>query len=259
MLVLNANYRRGLAQSLSAENEVASSVIAHNSSLGSVREKILRTKLDQHTPEPYRVASGFITQSAPRPWTSQQHDVLVYDASVSRPLYGSESTVVIERRAATLVAEVKTTLNAEMFKDELTKWQDVQKQRLPLSMLGFAFDGVSFDTFRSYIDAAAREAPYGLPECIVVHDKNYLYARIPYHGLENSNLPNSRRITKCQFVVDFNAAHAGEGTATTLFLDIYIRLITRPNSLGMPPTILDVCRNLIGSDECIHFIDESSL
>jgi len=151
-----------------------------------------------------------------------------------------------------MVIEVKTDLDQKAFGDVLGMWGSVYW--LPVTMLGFAYDGVQFQTFCDYIRSAVREAPCGLPECLAVHKQNYLYVRARYRGAENPSLPNRRRTTKCQFLVDLAAAGMGEGTAPALFLHWQNELLT--NSLMPDDLPLRECRELGVSGDHICIIDD---
>src|SRR4051794_18514958 len=55
-------YCQAVARGIDAEEAKARLFIHHNDSLGSAREAILRDVLVKHTPEPYKVRTGFIYQ-----------------------------------------------------------------------------------------------------------------------------------------------------------------------------------------------------
>jgi hypothetical protein len=99
-MLFKPEYRAALSHKLSASNTVATMLIKHNASVGAAREQILRDELAMRTPEPYRVSSGLISQFEPKECTSKQLDVLVYNAGVSQPLYGTPPNIVIPRKAA---------------------------------------------------------------------------------------------------------------------------------------------------------------
>jgi hypothetical protein len=247
-------YWQAVARAINAEDAKASIFIQHNQSRGAAREAILKEVLIRQTPDPYRVTSGFVFHPESACWCSKQCDVLVYDPRVARPYYAIGGLAVVPRYAANLVIEVKTTLDQASFDDILGVWEDVFW--LPVPTLGFAFDGVKFDTFRGYVQTSVKEAPRGLPDCLAVHNQNYLYVRTGYHGVESTTLPYRRRTTKCQFLVDFAAAKTGEGTASALFLHIYNLLISSP--LSLPSTLLDECRKLGVRNEHIHIINDEA-
>ena len=93
---------------------------------------------------------------------------------------------------------------------------------------GDTYDGVRFETFVNYLREAISTAPRGLPTCIAVHRQNYLYMRADYTLAPNDTLPNKRRPTKCQFAIDFGAAGTGEGTASSVLLHLYNRILKEP-------------------------------
>ena len=80
-------YWQAIANAIDAEEKKASIFIRHRPSIGVAREAILRDLLAKHTPEPYRVSTGFIYQFNTAWWNSRQCDVLVYDPTICQPDY----------------------------------------------------------------------------------------------------------------------------------------------------------------------------
>jgi hypothetical protein len=233
-------YWQAVARAIDAEDAKASIFIRHNASVGSAREAILKDVLSRQTLEPYRVTSGFVFHPPSENWCSRQCDVIVYNPMVARPYYAIGELAVVPREAAKLVIEVKTELDEKAFKEMLNVWESVFW--LPVPMLGFAYDGVRFQTFVEYLRGAIPTAPRGLPTCISVHRHNYIYMRADYWLAENEALPNKRRPTKCQFAIDFGAAGMGEGAASSMLLHLY-NLYLRGGSPHIQ-IILDSCRKL---------------
>jgi hypothetical protein len=100
-------YWQAVANGINAENQKATIFLKHNPSIGIAREAIVRDLLVKQTPEPYRVATGFIYEYGTEPWSSKQCDVLVYDPMESQPHYAIGGLSVVPRKAARLVVEVK--------------------------------------------------------------------------------------------------------------------------------------------------------
>lgn len=248
-------YWQAVAQAIDAEDAKASIFIKHNASIGAAREAILKDVLLRQTLEPYRVTSGFVFHALSDNWCSRQCDVIVYNPMVARPYYAIAELSVVPREAAKLVIEVKTELGERAFQDMLNVWESVFW--LPVSMLGFAYDGVLINTFIEYIRKAIPTAPRGLPTCIAVHRQNYIYMRSDYTGAEVEALPNKRRPSKCQFVVDFGAAGTGTGTASSMLLHLYNLLLKEP--FPNIEWILDSCRNLRVSEPHIIMLPDGPL
>jgi hypothetical protein len=240
------DYWQAVARGIDAEDQKATIFVAQNDSLGVAREAILRDLLVKQTPEPYRVSTGFIYLPNPEPWSSKQCDVLVYDPTVSQPYYAIGGFSVVPRRAAKLVIEVKTNLELETFRETLDVWKTTYW--LPIPTLGFAYEGVTFKTFLTYVGGALKDDEQGIPECIAVHRQNYLVVRSPYRLAPDQAAPRRHRPAKYHLAVDFTAAGGREGQASAAFLDFYHRLLRNDlyesylptwfNELGLPDEAL---------------------
>lgn len=248
-------YWQAVAKAIDAEDAKASIFVKHNASIGAAREAILKDVLSRQTLEPYRVTSGFVFHPISDNWCSRQCDVIVYNPMVARPYYAIGELAVVPREAANLVIEVKTELDDKAFQEMLDVWESVFW--LPVPMLGFAYDGVRFQTFVEYLRKAIPAAPRGLPTCIAVHRQNYLYMRADYTAAEDEALPNRRRPTKCQFVVDFGAAGTGEGTASSMLLHLYNLLLKE--RYPQIEWILGSCRKLGVSEPHILILPDTPL
>jgi len=223
-------YWEAVARSIDAENQKANIFITHNDSLGVAREAILRDLLVKQTPEPYRVSTGFVyyAEAKPKPWSSKQCDVLVYDPTASQPYYSIGGLSVVPRRACKLIIEVKTRLKQETFKQILGVWGSTFWLNVPT--LGFAFEGETFKSFLEYVVEAIKSEDRGVPECLAVHRDNYLMARSSYRLATNPETPNRHRPAKYHFAVNFGITNKKDGRASAAFLDFYDRLLR--NGLG---------------------------
>jgi hypothetical protein len=98
------------ARKLKADFDAAS-VILHRGVKGSNREATLRAFLDNHLPNRFRTATGFLVDSLGR--TGRQTDIMIYDA-LHAPRYscGGES-LILHRDAVPVVIEVKSNLRKE--------------------------------------------------------------------------------------------------------------------------------------------------
>ena len=216
-------YWKAVARSIDAEEQKASIFIHHKHSLGVAREAILRDLLIKHTPEPYRVGTGFIYQFNTDWWDSRQCDVLVYNPAIAQPDYAIGGLVVVNRQTARLVIEVKTSLE----KDTLQQILDVHDSVhwLPVPTLGFAYDGWTFETFLEHLTKSIKTARFGVPDCIAVHRQNYLFVRSYYRLAPRPDAPGRHRPAQYQFAVNFGATGKDEGRASATFLDFYLQLL----------------------------------
>jgi hypothetical protein len=222
-----SEYWRAVAQAINAENRKASLFLKDKHSRGIAREAILRFSIATHTPEPFKVETGFICNipsnaasgKAPELWYSSQCDVLVYDPHVARPYYSFDKLAVVSPCAARAVVEVKTDLKGSTLKEILGVWEHIRRVRIP--MFGFAFSGCSFGTFLDKLAAEIRTNPAGVPECIAVHRKNYLFVRSAYRLAPRPDKPNHHRPAQYQLAVNFGAGKDQEGIASACFFETY--------------------------------------
>lgn len=234
-------YWRAVAKAINAEDEKLSLFVNHASGLGTGREAILRRFLVTHTPEPFRIETGFIGRllapvGSPElsdQWTSMQCDLLVYNPQIARPYYAIEDLVVVPREAAAAVVEVKTDLGERSFQHMLELWKDTHW--LPVNVLGFAYDGWLFDTFIDRLKQAIRDQEFGVPDCVAVHRQNYIFIRTGYHGPPT---PKRRRPARYQLAVNFGAREDTQGLASGCFLDTFLRHL--PSTGGRAPLPIDV-------------------
>lgn len=231
-MILIPEYWRAVARGIDAEDEKASIFIRHRPSLGIARETILRTLVANHTPEPFDVHTGFInyllqnveSRKLTAHWHSKQCDLLVYDPRVDRPYYAIDQLVVVPRNAVKSVIEVKSELKLDTFQEILMIWRETGW--VPAPTFGFAFEGVKFSTFLKYLRTSIRTSLAGVPECLVVHCKNYIFVRSSYRLAPIS--PKRHRPAKYQLAVDFGSAENELGSATAMFLELYRRSLAEP-------------------------------
>src|SRR6266852_4946966 len=104
------DYWKAVALAIEAENAKAKIYVAHDASLGTAREAILRRVLVNETPGPYKVKTGLIWAACPEgnrePCVSKQCDLLVYDSHADTPLYRIDDFVVMHYNAAKFIVEV---------------------------------------------------------------------------------------------------------------------------------------------------------
>jgi hypothetical protein len=223
-------YWQAVANGINAENQKATIFLKHNPSIGIAREAILRDLLVKQTPEPFRVATGFIYEYGTVPWSSKQCDVLVYDPTTSQPHYAIGGLSVVPRKAARVVVEVKTTLEKETFTQIMGVWKKLHEsvgktQWIPPPTLAFAYDGMTFPTCLDYICNELRESSQGLPECLAVHEHNYIIVRSGYRLAVNVDIPHRHRPATYHLAVNFGAADKSDGRASAAFFDFYHYLL----------------------------------
>jgi hypothetical protein len=233
-------YWRAVAEAINAEDEKLSLFVNHPTGLGTAREAILRHFLVAHTPEPFRIKTGFICHLLAKvgspelsdQWTSKQCDLLVYNPQIARPYYAIENLVVVPREVAAAVIEVKSDLGKDSFQHMLDLWKDTHW--LPVKVLGFAYDGWVFDTFIDLLKQAIRDQEFGVPDCIAVHRQNYIFIRTGYHLAPT---PNRHRPARYQLAVNFGTAEDKQGFSSGCFLDTFLRHL--PPAGGHVPLPID--------------------
>src|SRR5262249_54985075 len=151
---------------------------------------------------PYKVKTGFVAGIAEKLVTSDQCDILVYDPAESQPMYRIEEFVVVPFHAARLAIEVRSRLSVhEGGRDRKTKPSGLDQmfrvcasmRAFPTPVFGFAYDGVGFDDFVAGVAARVRGDIFNVPECIVVHKKNYASLRVTERAARpNPPLPDPR-------------------------------------------------------------------
>lgn len=246
---------QAVAQSIDAEESKARLFVHHSPSLGVAREAILRNFLREHTPAPFVVRTGFVHQMdhalGVAPWCSRQCDILVYDPTQSQPDYRIEDLVVVGTKAVRALAEVKTDLDESRFKEVVEFWNNVA--HLKRRVYAFAFDGVTFNSFLQYLDNALTSNPQGLPDCIAVHRRNYLFVRTGYDLLPSTHDPLRHWPASNYWAIDFGINDDQRGAATGALLSLYLKRLTQSwnddnlrswvSSLALPPTRMVMFNN----------------
>jgi len=231
-----SEYWHAVAKAIDAEDEKLRQFVFHTGELGTAREAILRQFLVTHTPEPFRIETGFICHfmtkvGAPEPegrWTSKQCDLIVYNPQFERPYYSIQNLVVVPRDAAMAVVEVKTDLRTKTFQHMLAVREDTHW--LPVAVLGFAYDGWEFERFVTHLTQAIRDRETGVPDCICVHRRNYVFIRSGYHLALK---PGRHRPARYQLAVNFGATESNYGLASGCFLDTFLRLVASSRQISI--------------------------
>jgi len=206
--MLDAAYWTVIAEGIDVEDKKMNLFVRHNHSRGIAREAILRSLLVAQTPKPFVVSTGFVHDIGSRP--PKQCDVLVYDPSVSQPYYRLDEFVVVPPKAAKVAVEVKSDLNLEEFRKLMAMRRQSSKP-----VLGFAFEGWPFKRFCKELAAEVRQDLRKVPECIVVHRKNYVGIRAMGWSPSTKN--------EAYLAIDF--ASRTPGQATSILLDAYMKLL----------------------------------
>ncbi len=174
------------------------------------------------TPAPFTVATGFVFSHQdpsiqPEPHFSRQCDLLVYDPTVSRPLYAIDAFCVVVDLACKFVMEVKSALKKETLEQLTDVWLSVAGLRVPV--FGFAYTSGTFENVLKLLSQAIVAAPESerrltrLPECICVHKKNILAFR---------RRPSDNHMPAQYMGLNFGAVGVeAVGAATSRFLEIY--------------------------------------
>jgi hypothetical protein len=220
-------YWHAVAKAIDAEDEKLSLFVDHPGELGTAREAILRHFLVAQTPEPFRIETGFIchlltkvgSSDPPDRWTSMQCDLLVYNPQIARPYYAIENLVVLPREVVAAIIEVKSDLGEKTFQQMLALWENTHWLVKPV--LGFAYEGWTFDTFVEKLTEAIRDRRFGVPNCIAVHRRNYVFIRSGYRLAPTT--PDRHRPAQYQVAVNFGATENMQGVSSGCFLDTFLR------------------------------------
>jgi hypothetical protein len=231
MAAHNVDFVRGIALVLQGECLKAKAHVTHSGSIGTLREKMVRKFVCDETPDRFRVETGLINGLST---TSRQCDILIHEPDYRAPLYRWEDFVVVRSDVARAVIEVKTILNAQAFEELIAVHTSVMEIELrrPYGMefiptFGYAIDGVTFDTFLTYLQSAVGNNLLGVednakqlnwPLVIAVHGRRYLGFR---------HLGGSSGNPMCFCAVDFSRQTEGSeeadvvGIETGYFLQLY--------------------------------------
>lgn len=220
-------YWQLVSQGMDLEDRRLRMFVRHNGSLGTGRETIVRKLLVEQTPEPYRVNTGFVVHPRNPSISSAQCDVLVYDPRVAQPLYRIDDFVVVQQSSARFVIEVRSNMSVTQKKSKNPRYPKEPKKtgldqvfavhasmiKFSRSVFGFGFDGPRFGTFLNGVVKRMKGNPEDVPECIVVHNRNYIMMRV-----DDPQKPAGP--DKAFFLgVDFGArGESAEGSATALFM-----------------------------------------
>lgn len=181
----NFSYWQLVSQGMDLEDRRLRMFVKHKGSLGTGRETIVRKFLADQTPEPYRVSSGFVVFPPDPQISSAQCDVLVYDPRKGQPLYRLDEFVVVSPDTSRLAIEVRSSMSLSKKTSSGSKPSGLDQvfnvhqsmKSFATSVFGFGFKGPTFDTFLQGIVSKMNGDIETIPECIVVHRRNYILIR----------------------------------------------------------------------------------
>ncbi|WP_453944542.1 DUF6602 domain-containing protein [Bradyrhizobium sp. USDA 372] len=108
-----AQYSSGFADELETSAARVEGLVRHWPTVGSFREELLRTLLQNAVPDRYHVATGFLYGC------DSQFDIIIYDRIEYAPRFRAGDLVVIDRQAVKAIFEVKSTLTAAVLREAL--------------------------------------------------------------------------------------------------------------------------------------------
>jgi hypothetical protein len=229
------NFCRGIALVLRGESQKAATYVTHNSSLGTLREKMVGTFIRDETPERFRVETGLI-RNHERNVTSRQIDLLVHDPWNHAPLYRYDDFVIVHAPTARAVIEVKSYFDKDNFASFMDINSSVRFVTAPLMtpVFGYALEGATIETLAEYLsDAIACDRlknkekcdghpPFlNWPDCIAVQNRNIIGFR-PCYGVtsEKQNLPYYFCLLDLSKAVASPSPNA-DGIETGYFMHLY--------------------------------------
>jgi hypothetical protein len=93
------------------------------------------------------------------------------------------------------------------------------RPHFPTQVFGFAFTGVAFDTFVAAVASRVDKDIFNVPECVVVHKKNYMCVRVTRRAAKPDPPPPDPRLC---VAIDFSqAGQRLQNVATAYFLYLY--------------------------------------
>ena len=212
-------YWQIVSQGMEVEDRRLRMFVRHKASLGVGREHILRKLLTDQTPEPYRVNTGFVTHPARPGTTSGQCDVLVYDPRVSQPLYRIDEFVVVPPDAARIAIEVRSnmSLGDGAGLEQVFRVHRSMRPAFPTQVFGFGFRGPTFENFVAGVAAEVKGDICNVPECVVVHQRDYICIR----STARAALPENTVPPRVCVALDFSKVANAHGFATGYFFHCY--------------------------------------
>lgn len=227
--------RRAFAASFAHELQVQADrvgmLIGHRPTVGGHREELLRALLQNHIPERFHAATGFISG------LPNQFDILIYDRLEYAPHFRAGDLVVVPMSAVRAVIEVKSQLTKGALKDALQHLEpatDLLRDGPPIFKGVFAYAGAKPQTLaeavRQFYEIDEKwDLEKGLPpvisdvgdpvSAICVLAKSFQRSRFIARTEENSLLTP---------VVEQVASLTGKSPEAALFFDLLVRFLRHP-------------------------------
>lgn len=140
-------YYRLKAQELSLVlKQVRVFIKKHNLSRGIIAEEVLRSFLSSILPSKVKVCQGFVEYNGA---LSRQCDIIIYDCHNYAPLYSFGNIEIIPGQAVYAVIEVKTRVDAKIFGDVLSMFEEIEKMRVANKYL-FIYESCKVKTLKTY-------------------------------------------------------------------------------------------------------------
>lgn len=142
-------YASSFAHELQIQAERVGMLIGHRPTVGGHREELLRALLQNHIPERFHAATGFISG------IPNQFDILIYDRLEYAPHFRAGDLVVVPQSAVRAVIEVKSQLSGAELKKALGHLDAataLDRSGPPIFKGVFAYEGVKPATLASSLN-----------------------------------------------------------------------------------------------------------
>lgn len=113
----------------------------HKPSRGAIAENTLRALLSEFLPVRCAVSTGFILTKEGN--ASRQVDILVYDQTLSAPIYRDGAMVILPPSVVELALEVKSYLDGNAIDEAFENIASVKRLNPNIRGLIFAYDGIA--------------------------------------------------------------------------------------------------------------------
>jgi hypothetical protein len=197
--------------------KAALEIITHNPTRGSLAQDVLRSLLAEFLPTQWAAGTGFILN--PSNLTSKQIDIILYDRSVTAPVYRDDNIAVVSPDTAKIAIEVKSNLDKKAFKDAVKNAASVKKVDSKVRTLLFAYRSFGkHSTIRTHLRSAVRSA------------------RRTDGTIDRTKLPDSIYLFEHDIIADlapvgaahtYEVFHAAEPVVKFFFTDVLTSLLLR--------------------------------
>ena len=142
----NEFYRLKSQELLLVLGQVRAFIKKHNLSRGIIAEEALRSFLSSILPSKVKVCQGFVEYNG---MLSRQCDIIIYDNHNYASLYSFGNIEIIPSQAVYAIIEVKTKIDAKIFGDVLSMFEEIERMRVPNKYL-FIYKSCNVKTLRKY-------------------------------------------------------------------------------------------------------------